>query len=189
MARLCSYCGKSFYGDFGYYCSGYCKDAAQKKEEEAEKREREQTLAVLKFIGILLAGIGIVLYKFIVWFFPLLFKGICWFAKSLWNGLTLVCKSIFKVWCWLFNNTVAFILFIIAISIPLVGIPLLLCLYLLPSIIAFRKGNSGKGKTLILNILFAWTLVGWGMLFMCAVRPKSNAPTSSATSTEKTDVL
>lgn len=37
----------------------------------------------------------------------------------------------------------------------------LFALYLLPGIVAERRGHHNKGAIIILNILLGWTVIGW----------------------------
>jgi len=48
---------------------------------------------------------------------------------------------------------------------------ILICtaLYLLPTIIAFRKGNANKNVVLLLNIFFGWTLLVWVIALLRAM--------------------
>ena len=43
----------------------------------------------------------------------------------------------------------------------IVGVPMLLGTYLLPSICAFVRGHPSKAAILILNIFLGWTFIGW----------------------------
>jgi Superinfection immunity protein len=54
------------------------------------------------------------------------------------------------------------------IVILLLGIAVLLCLalvcsatYLLPSVVAFKRGHENAWVILVLNLLFGFTLIGW----------------------------
>jgi hypothetical protein len=48
-------------------------------------------------------------------------------------------------------------------------------IYLLPSVIAFCRGNSYAAIILLINIFFGWTLIVWVVLFVLAVFPKDKS--------------
>ena len=43
----------------------------------------------------------------------------------------------------------------------LIGLAILICLYFVPSIVAFRRNHSSKMGILVLNICLGWTFLGW----------------------------
>ncbi len=46
---------------------------------------------------------------------------------------------------------------------------LIICLYFLPSIAAFRRGRKNKESVLVVNIFLGWTLIGWVVALAMAV--------------------
>ncbi len=47
---------------------------------------------------------------------------------------------------------------------------LLLCVYFIPAIVAKKKKHSNKTAILLLNIFLGWTLVGWVVSLVWAVK-------------------
>ncbi|MDA8207530.1 MAG: superinfection immunity protein [Actinomycetota bacterium] len=43
-----------------------------------------------------------------------------------------------------------------------------LCLYFLPTIIAWRRHLPNIGWIVIINLAFGWSIIGWGIAFMMA---------------------
>lgn len=64
---------------------------------------------------------------------------------------------------------------IILAQIGVVAIPcILLALYFLPAIVGSRRDHHNQTAIAVLNLLFGWTLLGWGlaMVWACtAVQP------------------
>lgn len=52
----------------------------------------------------------------------------------------------------------------------LVGLLLLACVYFLPSLLAWRKRHPQRRPILIANALLGWTVIGWGVCLILALR-------------------
>jgi hypothetical protein len=52
-------------------------------------------------------------------------------------------------------------------------------LYLLPSIIAYRRKHARGGPIMLVNLLFGWSIIGWIVAFIWAI---SDPPEKQATS-------
>jgi len=51
----------------------------------------------------------------------------------------------------------------IDILITLIMFAIICCIYFLPTIIAYKKEKKNKGAIFILNLLFGWTVILWGL--------------------------
>ena len=49
----------------------------------------------------------------------------------------------------------------------------LICAYLAPTVIAFRRDVINKWSVAVINVLLGWTLVGWAVALAMAVRTKT----------------
>ncbi len=58
------------------------------------------------------------------------------------------------------DNTSALVWLIIGLVILIV--------HFIPSFIAFSRNHENRQTILILNILFGWTIIGWGVLMIWA---------------------
>jgi hypothetical protein len=45
---------------------------------------------------------------------------------------------------------------------------LMIALYFLPSLVAYKRKN--RGAIFVTNLLFGWTLIGWGIAMIWAVK-------------------
>lgn len=52
----------------------------------------------------------------------------------------------------------------------LIALLLLAAVYFLPSLLAWRKRHPWRDRILIANALLGWTVIGWGICLMLALR-------------------
>lgn len=51
-----------------------------------------------------------------------------------------------------------------------VGLLLLAAVYFLPSLLAWRRRHAQRDRILIANALLGWTVIGWGICLILALR-------------------
>ncbi len=54
-----------------------------------------------------------------------------------------------------------------------VGLVIIVALYLIPTLIAFRRNIQGRWGVTIINVLFGWTAFGWVVALIWAVSAAS----------------
>ena len=54
------------------------------------------------------------------------------------------------------------------LGIGLISLAILLALYLIPSLVARGRGHHNQLAVFILNVLFGWTVLGWGAALVWA---------------------
>jgi hypothetical protein len=52
----------------------------------------------------------------------------------------------------------------------LLGWAALICVYVAPTVVAFRRNVVNKWSVGVINILLGWTLIGWAVALAMAVR-------------------
>ncbi len=57
-----------------------------------------------------------------------------------------------------------------SLVIGVIWVPLLLCIYFIPTIVAKKKKHDNKTAITLLNIFLGWTLVGWVVSLVWAVK-------------------
>ncbi len=60
----------------------------------------------------------------------------------------------------------------------LVLVLIVVCMYLLPSIVAFRRQSATTGAAVVVNVFLGWTLLGWVIALALAVSGTSRATPS-----------
>lgn len=48
---------------------------------------------------------------------------------------------------------------------------LVAAVYFLPSLLAWRRGHRWRDRILLANILTGWTVIGWAICLVLALRP------------------
>lgn len=52
-----------------------------------------------------------------------------------------------------------------------------IAIYILPTLVAMVAGNSKKGKVILVNLLLGWTVIGWVVSLIMAL--KKDIPSSA----------
>jgi hypothetical protein len=59
---------------------------------------------------------------------------------------------------------------VLAVAVPLLIVAVVSGLYLLPAIVAWRRGVPNLGSIAVINVLLGWTLIGWTVALAMAAR-------------------
>ena len=81
------------------------------------------------------------------------------------------------------------IIVLLEIFAIIVGGLLLASLYFLPTILAWRRKHEFRAAITVLNVLSAWTLIGWIVAFVWAFTDTGEAPSYASQIAEIDDLL